>query len=365
MRRSTLLWIVTLGATAVARAAEPPKLDVYAELKQAPGNVTLTPDGRVIASLHQFYATPMRVVEVAKDGTLTPFPDADWNNADIVGRPTLDAVLGIRCDANGVVWMLDNALRGKSTPKLVGWNTKTNRLERIIYLPPPITVAKSFVNDMAIDSAAQTAYIVDPAGAKSALIVVDLKTGEARRVLEGHPSAIPEDVDLVIDGRTMELKQPDGSTQRARVGADPVALDSRNEWLYFGPMSGKWLYRVKTADLRDASLSVAALAQRVERYAEKPLCDGISMDNDGNIYISDVARHALGVITPARKYETLCQDDRLLSWPDAMSYGPDGMMYVVANQLQNSPVLNGGVDRTTPLFYIVRFRPLAAGVVGR
>ncbi len=345
--------------------AEPPQLETYARMRQGPGNITLTPDGRVIVSLHQFFETPLRVVEVARDGSLKPFPNDEWNTPGLSGRSALDSVLGIQCDANGVVWMLDNGMRSRVTPKLVGWNTKTNALERVIYLPPPVTVPESFVNDLSIDATKGVAFIADPASSKSALIVADLKTGEARRVFEGHPSVTPEDIDVVIDGKAPEMKGPDGKPARPRVGVDPIALDAKNEWLYFGPLNGRTLWRVRAADLLDTSLPTAALFQRVERYADRPICDGISIDTAGNIYISDVTNHAIGVITPERQYKVLIKDDALISWPDAFACGPDGMLYVVLNQLHKSPPLNGGQDGTTPPYLLVRFKPLAAGIVGR
>lgn len=362
---SRRLSVVALLTCSFIALAEDLQLETYARMRQGPGNITLTPDGRVIVSLHQFYETPLRVVEVARDGSLKPFPNDEWNTPGAGGRPTLDAVLGVQCDANGVVWMLDNGLRGKVAPKLVGWNTKANALERVIYLPPPITVEGSFVNDLAVDAARNVAFVADPAGPRSALIVVDLRTGDARRVLEGHPSVTPEDIDIVIGGRPIEMMGPEGRPVRPRVGVNPIALDAKNEWLYFGPMNGRTMWRVKAADVLDAGLPVAALFQRVERYAERPISDGISIDVAGNIYISDITANALGVITPERQYRTLVKDDALIAWPDAFSFGPDGMLYVVLNQLHKSPPLNGGQNETELPFRLMRLKPLAAGVVGR
>ena len=50
----------------------------------------------------------------------------------------------------GIVWMVDNGRRGESIPKLFAWNTKEDRLHRIIYLPPPTTLKTSFLDDLAI-----------------------------------------------------------------------------------------------------------------------------------------------------------------------------------------------------------------------
>lgn len=368
MKRFSLLLTVLVTA-GLAWADSPPAtapaaIEVFAKLREGPGNLTVTPDGRVIVSLHQFFETALRVALVESDGKLTPFPNAEWNTPGLDGRYSFDSVLGIQCDQRGVVWMLDNGLRGKSTPKLVGWDLGENRLVKVIPLPPPVTRPDSFVNDLAVDRAHDRIYIADPAGARSALIVVDIETGDARRVLEGHPSVVPENVDMVIDGRPLEMLQ-DGKTVRPRVGVNPIALDAADQWLYFGPMSGTSLYRARTSDLGDASLPAMALAQRVERYAQRPVSDGISVDGDGNIYISAVADHAIGVIGPDQQYRVLVRDEQYLSWPDAFSLGPNGWMYVVANQLHKTAPLNGGTKEARAPYYVLRFRALAPGVVGR
>ena len=76
-------------------------------------------------------------MERQADGSLTPFPSKELNDRQGHSGLTLDLVLGIRTGVDGVVWMLDNGMRGGVTPKLVGWDTKTDRLRRVIYLPAP------------------------------------------------------------------------------------------------------------------------------------------------------------------------------------------------------------------------------------
>lgn len=345
--------------------AAPPALEIVARLDHAPGNITVTPGGRIIFSLHQHYEPRLRVVELTKDDVLKPFPNAAWNEAGAPGRITLDSVLGIQSDPRGVVWMLDNGLRGGTIPKLVAWDVNTDKLYKLIHLPPPITRASSFVNDLAVDPDHGAIYIADPAGDHSALIVVDISTGHARRVLEGHPSVVPQDVDLVIDGNPVEVRNADGTIVRPRVGVNPIVLDAKNEWLYYGPMHGYAFYRVRTADLRDPRLSLVQLATRVERYADKPLSDGSSMDNAGNLYVSDIANNAIGVVLPDGVYNVLFKDDTLLCWPDSFSFGPEGHLHVVVNQLHHGPVLNAGADASSRPYYILRFKPETPGVVGR
>lgn len=341
-----------------------PQLTVFTQMTECPGNIAVTPDGRVIVSIHQFIPSNRRVVEVSNAALPKPFPNAAWNRGG-GGADTLDTVLGLRSDSRGIVWMLDNGMLGKVTPKLVAWDTKTDKLHRVIYLPPPITAANSFANDLQLDESAGAIYIADPAGGKNAaIIVVDLATGLARRVLEGDMSVIPEDRDLVIDGSPVEIAQPDGTKVRPRVAINPIALDQKNEWLYFGPMSGTKLYRVKTADLRNTELTTEQLAKRVEPYADRPFCDGITIDRAGNIYLGAIAENAIGVIDTNRKYHALITGEQI-AWPDAFSFGPDGLVYVVLNQLHRSAQLNGGKNMTVPPFTIGTFKPLAPGFTGR
>ncbi len=348
-------------------AAEPGALAVVAEVSEGPGNITVVADGTVVMSLHPFYAPTNRVVAVGEGGALEPWPSEAWTTGD-PDRTSLDAVLGIQAGRRGlVVWMLDNGLRGGVTPKLVGWHAQQKRLIQVVHLPPPVTRADSFVNDLAVDSDRKTVYIADPAGGKdAALIVVNLITGHARRVLEGHESVVPEDVDLVIDGTPVEVVTPDGTKIRPRVGVNPIALDASNTWLYFGPMHGTSLYRIRLTYLGKEDYTPEKLAARVERYSDKPICDGISMDDEDNIYVTDVANHAIGVIDgKTREYRIFAQDEKLLQWPDALAFGHDGMLYTVSNQLHRSARLNGGTLAAKPPFYVLKIQPLAKGTPGR
>ena len=329
-------------------------LEIVAELDKGPGNITVTPDGIIVVSLHQFFGHDVRVASVDRNDRLTPFATG----------ANVNSVLGLQADAEGVVWLLDNAMRGATTRRLVAWDTSADRVVADIDLTT-VTTDQSFLNDLAVDPIRNTVYIADPAGGEdAAIIVVDVVRGTARRVLQGHNSVIPEDIDLVIDGSPVRILADDGSEIRPRVGINPIAIDKDGEWLYYGPMHGRSLYRIRTADLRDAGLAPDELAVRVERWSDKPICDGISIDNAGNVYLGDLANNAIGMIGPDQKYRVLISDPRL-SWVDAFSFGGDGYLYAVVNQLHRSAILNGGESATKPPYLIVKFRPLSGGTIGR
>lgn len=126
-------------------------LEVVAELEQGPGNITVKPQGAINVGPHQFFGSDVRVARGYADGSLRPFAEAAG----------LSSVLGLPADSNGVVWLLDNAMRGGAKRRLVGWHDADDRL----------------VADIDLDAA---------------LLVVDLAAGETRRVLQGHAGVKPE-----------------------------------------------------------------------------------------------------------------------------------------------------------------------------
>jgi sugar lactone lactonase YvrE len=197
----------------------------------------------------------------------------------------------------------------------------------------------------------------------SALVVVDMETGTSRRILQGHSTVVPEPLPIVIGDTTMAVDEE--GKGKPSIGVDAITIDTKSEWVYYGAAQSTSLWRIRTADLADESLSDAELATRIERYGNRPICDGITIDGKGNVYITDITNYAIGVVEPSGSYRVLFRDEKLLVWPDGMSFGPDGYIYVVANQLHLSPVFNMGKDLSTPPYYVLRFKSLADGAVGR
>ena len=115
---------LTLAAGSLALAQQDDKMvtaELFASVPQSVGNITFTPDNRVIYSHHPFFAPEIRVAELNPDRkSFKPFPNAAWNTLRPGTDQYLDSVLGLRGDENGIVWMLDMGQRTPLTPKIVG-----------------------------------------------------------------------------------------------------------------------------------------------------------------------------------------------------------------------------------------------------
>ncbi|MEM7711594.1 MAG: hypothetical protein AAF264_12770, partial [Pseudomonadota bacterium] len=147
-------------------------------------------------------------------------------------------------------------------------------------------------------------------------------------------------------------------------GLNPITLDPNGAWVYFGAMHGTSVHRVRSAALRDFDLSEDELLARVERYGDKPVSDGITIDAAGNVYVTDLNGKAVGITRPDGSYEALVTD-AMMTWPDSVAAGPDGHVWVVINQLNLSVPLSAGTDESVPPYHVGRIDAVAPLVVGR
>jgi hypothetical protein len=77
--------------------------ELFASLPQSVGNITFTPDNRVIYSHHPFFAPEIKVAELNPDRkSFKPFPNAAWNTSRPGTDQYLDSVLGLRGDEAGI-----------------------------------------------------------------------------------------------------------------------------------------------------------------------------------------------------------------------------------------------------------------------
>ena len=137
------------------------ELTTFAEFSDTrPGNITITPDNRVIMTQQPLDAPSLRVVEVKPDGTKVPFPTQDWADGPETGEVGIAASIGIKSDANGIVWILDMGSKD-TAPKLVAWSTEADALYKTIEIPADLVTPISFLQDFALDEKRGKIYIAD------------------------------------------------------------------------------------------------------------------------------------------------------------------------------------------------------------
>jgi sugar lactone lactonase YvrE len=336
-----------------------PLKEVYRNDEFQLTGVTMSKSGRLFVNFPRWSDRYLNaVVEVNSDGSTKPFPDEQWNRWDRkkenAGKQFV-CVQSVVVDDTGVLWVLDPAapMMGPVVPggpKLVAINLQNNRVSRIIPFGSEAVKTNSYLNDVRFDNQTNTAYITD--SGVGAIVVLDLKSGKARRVLDGDPSVQADlNVQIVINGKAVLA-----SGKPPQINADSIALSPDRQYLYFKPLTGDTLYRIKTELLRDPSLPSSKVSSSVEKIAKVFPTDGFWMDAKGNLYLSDLNHNGVRRRPPEGKIEEIVSDPNL-QWPDTFTEGPDGTIYVSASHINESPTFNQGKSARKQPYAVFAFKP--------
>jgi len=357
---TTVLWVRHGGGApypdlSTAPALNSASLESVLEYPEPVGNVAVNRDGRIFFTVHpESRPTGNKLLEFVR-GAATPYPSGAEQSA------LFDTVLGVAIDRFNRLWTIDHGNHGMRPARIVAIDLDTNVVIREQVLPPEIAPAGSFLQDLQVSADGRTIVIADASFWRKspAIVVYDTETGDARRVLESHPSVSAENYMIRNGGREMEFL---GGIVVLRGGVDGIALG--REWLYYGALSGSGLYRVRLSDLRNAKLPPGQLANRVERFSDKPLSDGFSIDVAGNIYITDVEHSSIFVVSPGQELKTLISSSQM-RWPDGLSFGPEGYLYIADSALPELILQSREHIEAKGPYRIFRFSPGVEGVPGQ
>jgi sugar lactone lactonase YvrE len=303
--------------------------------------VTTTVDGRLFVSYSQADGPGMQVAELDSQGRPDPFPAANWN----VPTPSVAGTMGsgyvhvnaLRTGPDGKLWIVDAGATAIGKPAVNGgarlfqFDPQTRVLLHTYDLAPAIA-PYSYIDDVRFNG--PFAYLTD-AGAPG-LIVLDLRTGAARRVLDDNAStkaARP----LRADGRGLR----DVKNDPVYIHMDQLEVSPDGQWLYYQPASGP-MARIATRWLNDSTLAAKDVESHIDlKWADTDTTGGTAIDAKGNIYVTDTDKHRIVRISPEGKKYTVIQDDRLV-WADALWIDRQGYLWIPASQQSLTPNYNGG-----------------------
>ena len=354
------------GPPALAQGAGGAPLTKVAGFDHQVTGITVARDGRLFVNFPRWSEdAPVSVAEL-KDGKPVPYPDAGWNawrNAkadELSPRDHFVCVQSVVADGQDRLWVVDAAAPAmahviKDGPKLVGIDLKTNKVVKTIPFDPTVALQASYLNDVRISPDGKTAYLTD-SGAEGALIVVDLESGSAKRLLAGDPSTMPDkSVTVTYDGKP--LRRPDG--RGVSFAADGIALSPDGKTLYWQAIKGRTLYSLPTdaltgwaaASLMPETLSDKSLSGKITKVGENGVADGLLIARrDGRMYVTSPQDDSVKVrdLSKADAPLTTLVKDPQLRWPDTFGEGPDGTLYVTTSHIQDSADYKPGAPVSLP-----------------
>ena len=129
-------------------------------------------------------------------------------------------------------------------------------------------------------------------------------------------------------------------------------------------MTSDVLWRIRVQDLDDPDLSAEQVAARVATFARKTVSDGITVDWEDNVYVTDPEHDAIHRIDRRGEPVTLLRDERL-RWPDGLGFGPQGWIYVTCSALHDVILAGETVVRAAGPYQVWRVRAGALGFPGQ
>ncbi|BAX82051.1 SMP-30/gluconolactonase/LRE family protein [Labilibaculum antarcticum] len=335
-----IVLLFAFGACQNTKQVKESKLHVIASSELQWTGVAVSQEGRVFVNYPKWSdKVPVSVAEII-DGKAIAYPNTNWNDSD---KPdSFTAIQSVVVDKKDRLWILDTKnpqFKGvlESGPILYQFNLKTNQKEKAYAFPKGVFTANSYFNDVRIDTSKEIAYMTD--SGNGAIIVLDLKSGKSRRLLDNHSSTENEVDSLICDGHKWKNS----------VHSDGIALSPDRKDLYYSALSGHSLYKISTATLVNEQLSDEQIAIEVKKVMTIPATDGMLFDKKGNLWLGGLEDNSINKIDANGKLVQVVQDD-LVRWPDSFAEDKDGNIYFTTSQIYLPENLRQSYD-------IIRFKP--------
>ncbi len=296
-------------------------LQRVAALDFPPGNVAVAPNGRVFFNYHPFAKAerfvPATMFELV-NGQPVPYPNAEF-------QKRYQGVFGMTVDAQNRLWLIEPRGLDHERTRLLAFDLTSNTQVFEHWFEPD---QAQFTQDLRVSPDGQTVYLADTGlfqFTSASLLVFDLPSLTHRTLFASEPAAQPQRwVTQRFDGKPHTLGY---GLVAFTVGLDGIELSRDGQWLYFATMSHDSAYRMPTAALKDMKLSSAELSATIQKIGNKPLSDGITLDAQGNLLITDIEHGAVARLGADGKLQTLVRRADIV-WSDGVAAGPDGSVWL-------------------------------------
>jgi sugar lactone lactonase YvrE len=333
------------------------QLEQVLSYREPIGNVAVSQQGRLFFTVHPESRPQGNKLLEWVEGAAVPYPNGT------VQPHLFDTALGLVVDRQDRLWTIDHGNHGFGTARLLAFDLASGNIVHDHEFRPDIAPTGSLLQDLQVSADGETVFIADASlwRKQPAIIVYDVAIRDARRVLESHVSVSAQNYLIRNPIRDMSFL---GGLVTLKTGVDGIALDAENKWLYFGAMNHGGLFRVPVRDLRNPVLAARDLENEVERYSDKPLSDGLSVDLSGNIYVTDVEHGAVLLVDGNTELHTVIKSGRI-RWADGLSFGPDGWLYLADSALSEQILQTTEHVATSGPYFIYRFQPGFTGIPGQ
>ena len=257
-------------------------------------------------NFHPEYNPDVKIAELIDSPSDTsttswrPYPDVGF-------QKQITTVLSMRIDsANNRLWLLDFGLHGMmDTPALIAISLESDTEVIKHTFPKAVAGMGSMLNDFAISIDGRIVYIADTSilAQSPAILVYSVEENLSYRLLSSLPSLYGQSSFFNIHQQEIGFG-PFGM----KINVDSIALSRDNRALYFAPLTGSDLLCVDVSllhaamcepDGKDCLVHQEMLRQGVQVVLhDKPITDGITTDEDGNVWLTALGHSSIGSCHP-------------------------------------------------------------------
>ncbi|SNR16453.1 L-dopachrome tautomerase-related protein [Tenacibaculum jejuense] len=282
--------------------------------------VSVSEKGRIFANFPRWRKDVKNsVVEVLEAGKSIPFPNKKWNTwkiGDTHSDSVFVAVQSVVTFENKL-YVLDtrNPLFSGviDNPRIFTFDLTSNQLVKTYTLSKDSFHKDSYINDLRVDKKKGKIYLTDSGHA--GIVVVDINSGESFRVLDNHKTTLAEKDQLTFNN----------GIWKNTVHSDGIALDTKNDVLYFHALTGYSLYAISTEDLIKNDKS--EIGKSVKFVTKTAAPDGMIIDELGNLFFADLENNKIMKFTISSGNITVVAEGSKVKWADTFSIYKNELFY--------------------------------------
>ncbi|MCG9792658.1 major royal jelly family protein [Flavobacterium algicola] len=281
--------------------------------------VTVSNKGRIFANFPRWRdGVDNAVVEVLTKGNSNAFPNENWNSWKLGATLSDSVFVAVQAVVafENKLYVLDTrnpSFKGVlDNPRIFAFDLTTNQLVETYLLDTKSFHQDSYINDLRVDKKLGKIYMTDSGHA--GIVILDINSGVSFRVLDNHYATLAETDHLTFSN----------SVWTNTVHSDGIALDTKNDLLYFHALTGYKLYSIPTKILNSGNQK--EIEDNVKLVATTSAPDGMILNND-DLFFADLENHKIMKLNIPTGNTSVIIEGEKVRWADTFSIHNNELFY--------------------------------------
>jgi hypothetical protein len=337
-------------------------LEKLIQLDYPPGNLAVANNGDVYFNYHP----------LAKAERFSPVTVFKWSSGKVEPFPSLEAqkdfqgTFGMTIDKQNRIWFIEPASLDFKHTRVSAFDLSTKK--RVEFFEFPEGQA-SFAEDIRITADGKYIVLPNPGLFRfttSSVVVYSVLDHSFYTIKSDHPCVSPEDWIMQTPYGPNRLL---GGLINFAVGIDGIEISEDQKWLYIASMTNSRLCRAPLSVVLNPSTSSEAFNRSLEDVGQKPMSDGIAIDKNGRVILTDVEHGGIMAFDPTTKRLSTLGRSKDIAWPDGVVVGPDSSVYFTDSSIPSyidqfmRPPKESKLQEYRP-YFIYRFKKSAENPIG-